>query len=355
MIDFKTLFLNKTQNDRDNLNDICNYIKTGKSKIGILQKNPSLGIDDSFQVVACDGNKVIGSGFHFPTRLMINNDVVKSLSCSTLSVSEEYRKRGIGSSIHGARMLHSESGSIFIGSMSRMQYSIMQRLNATVFFSARMLRLRHSVQALRLFLPHRIAFVISLFIDFFLLLHVMILRLFAKIMGYSKYTFSRIKKADDAYNKIFDTDKHRYKECHDKRWMNWMLESNPDVSLYYIKKHDNIVGFVVLKDTYYETATRGLKNVRIRSIVEWESVDDSLTDLKICLFTSLLKGDYDVIEICNYNTASVRKLKGLGFIQVGQGNSVLRLSDDSPLLKYDGIKEASNWRLRPAAGDNILF
>ena len=51
----------------------------------------------------------------------------------------------------------------------------------------------------------------------------------------------------------------------------------------------------------------------------------------------------------------MRKLKGLGFIQVGQGNSVLRLSDDSPLLKYDGIKEASNWRLRPAAGDNILF
>lgn len=355
MIDYKILFLNKIRNDEDRLNDVCNYIKAGKLKIDILQRNPSLGTDDSFQVIACDEDKVIGSGFHFPTRLIINNSIIRSLSCSTLSVSEEYRKRGIGSSIHGVRMQHSESGSIIIGSMSRMQYSIMQRLNATVFFSARMLRLRHSVQALRLFLPHSIAFVISLFVDFLLLLHVMILRLFAKIMGYSKYTFSRVEKADDAYNKIFDIDKHRYKECHDKRWMNWMLESNPDVSLYYIKKHDDIVGFVVLKDTYYETATRGLKNIKIRSVVEWESVDDFLTDFKICLFASLLKGDYDVIEICNYRPASVKKLKSVGFIQVGQGNSLLRLSDDSPLLKCDGIKDASNWRLRPAAGDNILF
>lgn len=355
-IDYKII------DDYNNIHQYKDYKDLGchlisREKLNILQGNP-IKIDHSaIQILACHNSQIVGSGIQFPTKLLIDNHEVIGLTCSSLSVDKLYRKQGIASKIHKLRMTYSPSGTIFIGSISQMQLNIMARLNATIFFSRRFIFLKKS-RAIIESISHGKDFrFFRLVFDFVLKCQSFGLNLFTKILNRSRFNIQKMLEATDAYDAIFRADNHRFKECHDKRWINWMLRSNPQNSLYYIKQGPEIVGFFVIKDTFYAQAShRGYKNIKLRSIVEWGAINKTLlSDFKICLLALSLPGDVEAVELCPFDDKISRRLFFLGLVPKGKANVVLRFSEDSQLQVVKGIRDASNWRLRPAAGDNIIF
>lgn len=339
-------------------NDELGFLKNGEEKRPILKKNPFRENDDDiFQIYVTDNNKVIASGFHFPTSLVIDKKEFKCITCSTLNVNEDYRKQGIGSKIHKMRMEHSKNGAILIGSVSQMQYSIMQRLGAKIFFSPRILLLRKSNAVVNMFCKGMLSNIFAFFCNIFLFLYQIFINFIAQMNGKWKYEIFEVKNVDCEYERIWSSNKARFKENHNQKWIKWVLESNDGCRLYYIKRNEEILAWFVIKDEFHEQASqRGFKNVTLRSIIEWESMDmQKISYFKICLFAMCLPGKIDAIEFVPFDVLLYKKMRLLGAVPMGKGNVVLRLSEDSPLRTIDGIFEENNWRIRPATGDNMLF
>lgn len=357
----KLSYIKRTTNQESSsfeLNDVSNYLKDGDAKILVLKKNPFRQNDnDVFQIFVCDNEDVIASGFHFPTSLVIDGNEIESITCSTLSVNSTHRKQGIGSKIHKLRMEHSQNGAILIGSVSQMQYNIMQKLGAKLFFSPRLLLLKKSRAVVEMFCKGFLAKIVAFICNIFLFIQQQFIKLIAQINGQWKYEIYEVKEIDQEYERIWNGNKERFKENHNKEWAKWVLDSNKDCKLYYIKRKGDVIAWFIIKEQFHKQASqRGFKNVTLRSIIEWETADiKKLSYFKICLFAMTLPGNIDAIEFVPFNKSLYKKMLFLGTVPMGKGNVVLRLSENSPLREIEGINNEKNWRIRPAAGDNMLF
>ena len=353
--------LESSVNSYRDLLDNSGFLEDGESKRDILKKNPfKKDSDDVFQLFVCDDKSVIASGFHFPTSLILDDKELQSITCSTLSVNKSYRKRGIGSNIHKLRMEYAENGAIFIGSVSQMQYSIMEKLGAKLFFSPRLVLLKKSRSVVEMFSASIISKILSPICDIFLLLQTFLLKVVAFFAGCYSYEIKNVIDVDGDYEKVWKCSEGRFKENHNSDWMKWVLQSNPEVKLYYVKKNGEVLGWFVIKEKFYEQASsRGFKNVTLGSIVEWESVDvNRLSYFKIILLaltSPKVFGKNDAIEFAPFSKSLCKKMRCLGLMPIGKSNAVLRLSQNSSLRNIDGIFTEENWRIRPAAGDNMLF
>jgi hypothetical protein len=146
-------------------------------------------------------------------------------------------------------------------------------------------------------------------------------------------------------------------------WFNWLLRENFEhdptcrKGLYYISTPDGrLIGYFLLRMRLYEWASRrGFRHVLLGSLRDWMSFDrDHLTDDQIALLATreLERWGADAVEICTDNSDLQRSLKRTGFFHVGELHIFFCCGKTSPIAEK--FKEQSDWRLRPADGDNFF-
>ena len=118
-----------------------------------------------------------------------------------------------------------------------------------------------------------------------------------------------------------------------------------------------IVAFVMAKRRFYEQAShRGFKNVWLGSIMEWgarDGMDDKLKWFLVKIALSIGKS-CDAVDFSTADGKLESFVKCLGWRQVGEANVGVKVMKNFPLFGDKSIQDISNWRIRPAMGDNGL-
>lgn len=346
------------------IKDINNLYNDSTWKIEVLKQNPFLKeINETvFQIFGLVDNEIVGSETHFPIILELDKQEYPSVSGHGLSVSVNHRGLGLGTRLTDQRLDYSNTKSLLLCDASQMHLPILKKLGAIIFLMPRMILLRHSFSVIENKTNKIIAKCLAPIVDIFLKIpYRLVKRRIRKKTR--KLCIRELERAPGTIENIISSDLHPFKEKHSCEWFNWvknysLVEDNSIIKKLYGVYHNNeLVGFFMTKQRFYPQAShRGYKNVVMGSIMEWGTINNSIiTDNDLCLLALLsFDKEVDAIELCCTDEESAKYFKKLGLIQVGNGNVVIRYRNNSPLNEIKYLDRQSNWRLRPAMGDNSL-
>lgn len=323
--------------------------------------NPSGYKDDEVcQILAVDGDKVVGATNPFSGRLLINGEVVPCQNGSYLYSHNDYRKDNVGGELFlRITNLHLTKNCFFVG-ISQMAIGLYKALKYSLFEFPRLIYLRKSRSVVQSILHSEASWTKPLIglADIVLWLHRQIINVHNSIF-YRGYSTDNVKECPIEVEKIVTQDKHPYKELHDKAWFDWSL--NYSISedertlrrLYVIKKNEKIEAFFLLKQEFFEKASsRGFKNVYLGSIMEWGVADESHLTEKDIVLMSLGKFDINVdgIQYATTEHKVAKQLKKWLFVGIGHANTGVRIRS----IKDNTLKDINNWRLRLGGSDTVL-
>lgn len=346
------------------IKDSENIFNESTWKIGTLCHNPFLinKTDSVFQILGLIDHEIVGSETHFPIALNLDNQEYISVSGHGLSVSAKHRGLGLGTHLTDQRLDFSETKSLLLCDASQMHLPILKKLGAIVFLMPRVIMLRHSFSVIEKKMNRTIAKCAAPIVD-------VLLRIPSLIVNYRTRKLKKylsIKELDIVpkdVEHIIDTDSHRFKENHSQQWFNWVKDyslvkdSSMIKKFYGVFNGSEMVGFFMTKKRFYQQAShRGYKNVMMGSLMEWGTIDNHIvSDHELCMLAlASFDKSVDAIELCCPNNESANYFKKMGLAQIGDGNVVIRYRDNSPLKNIHNLGDQSNWRLRPAMGDNSL-
>ena len=108
---------------------------------------------------------------------------------------------------------------------------------------------------------------------------------------------------------------------------------------------------------HHEEADGGrIRDIRLASVRDWMSFDDSKLDDSAVLLLALKKlldADADAVELCVPEPKSGQTLRRLGLLRKGALHMVIRFPADTPGI--EGLEmNASNFWFRPADGDGFV-
>lgn len=159
--------------------------------------------------------------------------------------------------------------------------------------------------------------------------------------------------------RLIAADPHVCAEVHDEAWLRRHLSESftgeSPLQLTVVKKAGRIVGFALVK-LRRKGAVRNLKDVRLGSVVEWQFADEA-KPLAGWLLARVALAQADVADLVEAATADesvLATLRRFGWRRAGECNFMIGVSERSPLAKNEAIRQAANWRLRPAMADNGL-
>lgn len=179
----------------------------------------------------------------------------------------------------------------------------------------------------------------------------------------ARYEFATAD-ADDAGTvrevaRLIAADPHVCAEVHDEGWLRRHLSESftgeSPLQLTVVKKSGRAVGFALVK-LRRKGAVRNLKDVRLGSVVEWQFADEAkpLAGWLLARVALAQAEVADLVEVATADASVLATLRRLGWRRAGACNFMIGVSEDSPLAKSDTIRQAGNWRLRPAMADNGL-
>lgn len=331
------------------------------SMIEALLHNPSGYSDDEVcQILAVDGDVVVGCTNSFSNRLLINGDVVPCQSGSYLYSHEDYRRENVGGEIFFRQTNQHPTKNCCFAGISKMAIGLYHALRYTVFEFPRVIYLRKSKSVIYSLLKTNSPIVYPLiwFSDACLWIHrgLIKLRNTIKVGG---YLIEEVKDCPPEVEHIFLQDKHSYKELHDKAWFDWHLhysfsnDKRTKCRLYIVKKKRAVEGFFLTKQEFFEQASsRGFKNVYLGSVMEWGISTESKLKEKDIALLSLFTFDKDVdgVQYASSDIKTIKQLKRWLFVGIGVANIGVRLRS----IKDVATKEIENWRIRLAASDTAI-
>lgn len=326
-----------------------------------LLHNPSGYKDDEIcQILALDGDKVVGTINPFSGRLRINEETVQVQNGSYLYAHEDYRKDNVGGELFlKLTNLHPTKNNFYSG-ISNMALPIYRALKYTIFEFPRLIYLRRSRSAVQAFLHSESWWTIPLIwlADFVLWFHRNLISQITKLR-FVDYKVEEVQEVPQDIERIVMEDNHPFMELHDKSWFEWNLtnsfseEGRTKRRLYVIRHKGSVDGFFLLKQEFFKQASsRGFKNVYLGSIMEWGISKISRLKEKDIVLLSLTCFDngIDGVQYASTNQKAISQLKKLFFVQVGRSNMGFKIRT----IKDDKIKDVRNWRIRLAAGDTLI-
>lgn len=323
--------------------------------------NPSGFKDDEVcQILALDGDTVVGATNPFSGRLLLKGEVIPVQNGSYLFSHEDYRKDNVGGELfYRITTLHPTKNNFYAG-ISQMALPLYRALKYTVFGFPRLIYLRNSRSVVHSLL-HSECWWTKPFVwlaDTCLILHRGLLRLSANIR-LGGYKVEEVKEVPKEVEDIVMSDEHPYMELHDKAWFEWSLnysiseDERTKRRLYVIRKEEMIEGFFLIKQEFFKQASsRGFKNVYLGSVMEWGIAKESrLKEKDIALMSlSCFDKDIDGVQYASSDLKTIKQLKRCLFVQVGESNMGFRIKS----VKDEAMKDISNWRIRLAASDTLL-
>ena len=321
--------------------------------------NPNNYADDEIcQIIALDGNVVVGSVLSFANKYLADGKIRDCRGASTLFVSEKYRKLMIGADlmIQAATIIPGQDN--IVAGISQVAYPIYKAMRYACFSMPRYIFLKKSRTVIESIFRSRNIFTrsVSLLFDIFLLIYRALLYLVICKKG---FIMEMSKDVPDEVEMIFNEDNHKYKELHNKDWYIWNLQNsfnhNPRnrKNLYVIKKNGKIVAFYILKIEFFESiSSRGFKDVTLATISEWgikKGCNLSEYDLHLLAIKNSPK-QVDGIQVATTDQLTSKKYRRSLFIPMGIANNAVLMTS----IKDKDIRRIENWRLRIAAGDTLL-
>lgn len=323
--------------------------------------NKSFKEEDICQILAVDEKNIVGAiGCCFTNQIIANGDIIPVQSGSYLFVEEEYRKYVIGIELlMHYQKLHPSKNSIASG-ISKMALPLYKILKYNLFEFPRfifLIKSRSVVQAI-FKLDGCLLTMASAIIDCGLWIYRQLLFIYTGIKT-RKLIVEKTKIVPDTIEKIVLSDKHIFKELHNREWFEWNLnytlssDSRNKKALYLIKKGKEIIGFFITKMEFHEEASsRGFKNVYLGSVMEWGSKDENvLSETTIHLLAlKTFPPCIDGVQMATSSTKTQKVFKRMGFVHVGDANMAVFVKS----VKEEGIKDINNWRIRLAASDTLI-
>lgn len=312
------------------------------------------------QILALDGNVVVGTINPFSGRLKLNEETVPVQNGSHLFAHEDYRKDNVGGELFlRLTTLHPTKNNFYAG-ISQMALPIYRALKYTIFEFPRLIYLRKSksvVQAL-LHSESRWTKPVIWLADTCLWIHRSLMCSTIKFM-LREYEVEEVKEVPKEIEEIVFEDDHPFMELHDKDWFEWNLsysfsEDERTKRRLYIIHHKGVVeGFFLIKQEFFEQASsRGFKNVYLGSLMEWGILKSSKLQEKDIVLLSLTCYDkiVDGVQYASVDQHTICQLKHRLFVQIGNANLGFKIRT----FKDDAIKNIDNWRIRLAGGDTVL-
>ena len=323
--------------------------------------NPSGYRDDEVcQILALDGDVVVGATNPFSGRLLINGEIVPCQNDSYLFTHKNYRKDSIGGELFMIlTKLHPSKNNYYAG-ISQMAMGLYKALKYTVFEFPRMIYLRKSRSVIQVFF-HSSSWWIKPFIwmaDAFLCLHRLMVKLH-NIICYDGYILEEVKDCPKEIETIVKQDCHPYMEYHDKAWFDWSLRYSISEDmrtcrrLFVVKNEDQIEAFFLIKQEFFEKASsRGFKKVYLGSVMEWGiSKLSRLTERDIVMLSlGTFDDNVDGIQYATDNSKVKSQLRWWLFVEIGMANIGFKLKT----IKSSEINKMSKWRIRLAGSDTVL-
>ena len=323
--------------------------------------NPSGYMDDeTCQILALDGQRVVGCINAFRSRVKINDEIHSVQTGSFLYASEKYRKENVGGELFfRLTNLHPQKNNYYAG-ISQMAQPIYKVLKYKLFEFARLIYLRKSRSVVHALLKIESNWINPIIwaVDFCLWLHRRIWMLINCNL-HLKYRVELTSTVTDDVERIAMGDNHPFMEVHDRAWLQWNLDHTFSLDernkkrLYVIKKGDKVEAFFIIKQEFFAKASsRGFRNVYLGSVVEW-GIDTSskLREKDIYLLSlGCFDNEVDGVQVASNDKLTVKGLKRNAFVNLGNATMAFKMK----AIKEEGIDNINNWRVRIAGGDTLL-
>lgn len=331
-----------------------------KMREAVLHNPSGYREDETCQILALDGDVVVGATNLFTGRLRLNGEVVQTQSGSYLFSHEDYRKDNVGGELFlMATNLHISKNNFYAG-LSQMALPLYKVLKYKVFEFPRLIYLLKSRSVVQSVLRYDGFWTKPLvwFIDAILLFRHKCIRL-VKLSRLKKYNVEEVKVVPREVEDIVMSDDHPFMELHDKAWFEWSLnysiseDPRTKKKLFVVKNAERIEAFFLIKQEFFEKASsRGFENVYLGSVMEWGIAKESILKESDLALLSLFYFDNNVdgIQYSSSDLATIKDLKHYLFIQVGYSSIGFKIHT----TKDPSLKDINNWRVRLAASDTVL-
>lgn len=330
-----------------------------------LKANPFKDTDNiPTQILAKIDGEIAGSILCFPSKILANNQEFTSNSGSSLYVNPLYRGHGIGTRLSIQRLNASTNKISLAAGLSHMSLPIFKKLGCTIFYPSRYMLFINSKIIYSKWIKGITLSIISGLTNLILKIPLLCIAVYSHVKV-NRFHITKINKATEDIERIFNADSHPFKELHNVEWFNWHLnynfsdDSRNHQDLYLVSKDNENIGFFMTKVRFKEKAGQGkLKDLLIGSIIEWGTINSQIvTDKELCIMAinQLYKKDkVDIIDIITDDIDTISFLRKSGFKKNGTGNFAIYTGEESPLKKYPEYRNQTNWRIRPATSDNGL-
>lgn len=309
--------------------------------------NPNLKSDEEVAyVLGYVDDEIVGRAMHFPTRVKLEKKNYDCLTGSALEVYKDFQKYAVGADIMSYPVFTDKRYFVIAAGISEQALPLYKKLRYHILNYDRYLK----VYNFKSILEYKGIKGLSNKIINALLIPVV--KIHSKIFSASKIHDFEIKKVSiipKSINKISVTDKYRFMEVHDYKWLQWNLNNNftdhpyNKKKFFIIYKDSKEFGFFMIKETYRKDAGR-LKNVKLGSIIEWGSIDENiLSELDIYkIALPYFSKDIDLVEVATADKTLGKSLKKLGFLKFRLAHIVFK---DKKKL-FPDAKNIENWRIR---------
>ncbi len=330
----------------------------------IIAIHPHSKVDDDFcEVICLVNNYIVGVVYYFNTKMLVDNQIVRASTGSSLLISKKFRKFAtLG--IELVEQSYNPKTQFFIsGGMSENAFKIHSYFGAKKFSLERYLFINNSKTIYKSFFNFKILILLlSTITNLFISLLRGILNLFVryKISG---LVIKEVNDVPDEMNELNFLNKKKYQEVHDKAWFEWVLnnsfynERKFKKKLFTVRSRSNrLVAFFMTHEREYKKIDK-FHDLVVGSVIEWEtfephSIKEEL--LLMCAFRSFGK-NIDIIEISTSNKKIGQILRNIGMRRKGARNVVVNFVRKSDNGKYADFFDENNWRLRPALCDTAMY
>lgn len=340
---------------------ICAAI-TNPGTVNTLLSNPYLEDENRTMYILerIDG-MVRGRAMLFPSKMLVQGNIIPSSAGSGLLVEKNARKYALGLSLLMYGVKHKEYQHLLYAGLSKMVVPIYKKLKFSLFSTPLMWQPRKTK-----FVFQRAGFS-KVFVDLFSNLANLILKPYLWIgkqacaKSANEYIIKQHLIIPQWVDDITLKDTHKYAEYHDHKWMQWVVDNtfseDPRSSRRFYavySKEDKPLAFFLIKENYGALPERHIDDICFGAIIEWGLMPGAMLDeytlTKIA--TLSFSPEVDIVEFTSDNNMVISKMKKYGFFQHGEVHICFK--DLTKELDKDSQK-IDNWRIRLGYSDVAFY